>query len=102
MEFLKRIEVNMIEWQNGVRVLYKDLQSHHNWSDDQVWAKVEDELKRICTKGEYGQDDLAWTRELLTSERDVKLWEAIRLSIRFTNKTPLLDALCNLRYSYKP
>ena len=43
------------------------------------------------------EDDLAWTREILTSKRDITLWEAVRLTIRFRNSTPLLDALGNLR-----
>ena len=97
MNRLNEIKVNMNEWQRGVRVLYKDLQKFHNWTDEEVWSQVERELKRICVNGEFGEDDLSWTKEILTSKRDVKLWEAIRLSCRFRNQTPLLDALQNLR-----
>ena len=99
MDFIKEIEFKMNEWQDGVRILYKDLQAFHNWSDDKVWNEVESELKRICTVGQFGEDDLAWTREILTSRRDVNLWEAVRLSVRFKNQTPLLDAFDNLKNS---
>jgi len=98
MEDLKFFEKQMIEWQNGVRILYKDLQEFHNWTDDQVWEELKNELRRICLESEYGEDDLAWTRELLTSKRDITLMEAIRLSTRFKHSTPLLDAFNNLRY----
>ena len=100
MDFIKEIEIKMNEWQHGVRLLYRDLQEFHDWSDDKVWNEVEAELKRICTVGQFGEDDLAWTREVLTSRRDVNLWEAVRLSMRFKNQTPLLDAMHNLKNSY--
>ena len=101
MDIKKKIEATMIEWQNGVRVLYEDLQEFHEWTDNQVWQEVENELKRISPESDFGEDDLTWTRELLTSQRDITLWEAIRLSVRFRDKTPLLDALNNLRYLKK-
>tara|TARA_B100000902_G_scaffold251957_1_gene238384 strand:- start:143 stop:454 length:312 start_codon:yes stop_codon:yes gene_type:complete len=93
------MEKRMVEWQNGIRILYKDLQTTFNWTDEQVWQALENEIKRICPESEYGADDLAWTREVLTSRRDVTLWEAVRLTIRFKHSTPLLDAINNLRYS---
>ena len=92
------MEEKMVQWQNGIRILYKDLQRTKNWTDERVWKEVEKEIRRICPESEYGEDDLAWTREVLTSKRDVTLWEAVRLSIRFRHSTPLLDALNNLRY----
>jgi len=101
MRKLKIFEKQMFEWQSGVRILYKDVQKFHNWTDDQVWEKLQSELRRICLESEYGEDDLAWTRELLTSKRDITLWEAVRLTIRFKHSTPLLDALNNLRYVKK-
>ena len=91
-------EKQMFEWQSGVRILYKDLQQFHNWTDDQVWEELKSEIRRICSESEYGEDDLAWTKELLTSKRDITLWEAVRLTIRFKYSTPLLDALNNLRH----
>ena len=93
----KVFEAQMNLWQEGVRALYKDLQEFHNWTDEQVWKELENEIKRITPEGQFGEDDLAWTREILTSKRDVTLWEAVRLTIRFKHSTPLLDALGNLR-----
>ena len=98
MQKLKIFEKKMLEWQSGVRILYKDLQEFHKWTDEEVWEELKSELRRICLESEYGEDDLSWTRELLTSKRDVTLWEAVRLTIRFKDSTPLLDALNNLRY----
>ena len=97
MDILKNIEDVMVEWQDGIRVLYKDLQEFHNWNEDKVWFELEAELKRICPEGDFGEDDLASIREILTFKRDVSKWEAVRLAMRFPNKTPLLDALNNLR-----
>ena len=99
MDFLKDIEVKMVEWQDGIRVLYKDLQEFHKWNDDKVWFELEAELKRICPEGDFGEDDLAWIREILTFKRDISVWEAVRLAIRFHDRTPLLDAFNNLRNS---
>tara|TARA_X000000368_G_scaffold153669_1_gene121114 strand:- start:356 stop:670 length:315 start_codon:yes stop_codon:yes gene_type:complete len=97
MNKFEKIEKRMNEWQSGIRILYKDVQTNHNWTDDHVWKELENEIKRICPEGQFGEDDLAWTREILTSKRDITLWEAVRLTIRFRNSTPLLDALSNLR-----
>ena len=97
MSQFKEIEKRMNEWQSGIRTLYKDVQTIHSWTDEHVWGELENEIKRITPEGEFGEDDLAWTREILTSKRDVTLWEAVRLAIRFKNSTPLLDALDNLK-----
>ncbi len=97
MSQFKEIEKRMNEWQSGIRTLYKDVQTIHSWTDEHVWGELENEIKRITPEGEFGEDDLAWTREILTSKRDITLWEAVRLAIRFKNSTPLLDALGNLR-----
>ena len=87
----------MNEWQSGIRTIYKDVQTIHNWTDEQVWNELENEIKRITSECEFGEDDLSWTREILKSKRDVTLWEAARLIIRFKHSTPLLDSLGNLR-----
>ncbi len=97
MSQFKEIEKRMNEWQSGIRTLYKDVQTIHSWTDEHVWGELENEIRRITPEGEFGEDDLAWTREILTSKRDITLWEAVRLAIRFKNSTPLLDALGNLR-----
>ena len=97
MNKLEFMEKKMVEWQNGIRILYKDLKKTYKWTDEQAWKELEKEIRRICPESEYGADDLAWTREVLTSKRDVTLWEAVRLTIRFKHSTPLLDAFDNLK-----
>ena len=99
MKKLEDMEKKMLEWQSGIRILYKDLQTTHNWTDKQVWKELEIEVRRICPVSEFGADDLAWCREILTSKRDITLWEAVRLTIRFKHSTPLLDAINNLKNS---
>ncbi len=101
MNKFEKIEKRMNEWQSGIRILYKDVQKIHNWTDDHVWKELENEIIRITPEGQFGEDDLAWAREILTSKRDITLWEAVRLTIRFKHSTPLLDALGNLRARYK-
>ena len=100
MNKFESMEKKMVEWQTGIRILYKDLQTTYNWTDEKVWNELEKEIRRICPLSEYGEDDLAWTRELLTSKRNVTLWEAVRLTIRFKHSTPLLDAINNLKNSH--
>ena len=51
------------------------------------------------SKGSFGSDDLDWVRAIVTSKKDITLTEAKRMYERFKNKTPLLDAIKNLRYN---
>ena len=97
METFKLIEVKMEEWQNGIRFLYEDIQTFHNWTEEKAWKELEFELLNNVPGNQFGEDDLAFVRAILVSERDITLWEAVRLMIRFRHSTPLLDALENLR-----
>ena len=54
---LKKIEDKLLEWQRGVRILYKDLQVSNELSDDKVWLEVKNELIRI-SKFMVGIQDL--------------------------------------------
>jgi DNA ligase (NAD+) len=40
-----------------------------------------------------------WVRAIVTSKKDITLTEAKRMYERFKHKTPLLDAIKNLRYN---
>ena len=94
----KVFEAQMNLWQEGVRALYKDLQEFHKWSDNKVWLEVETEMIKN-SKGNFGSDDLDWVRAIVTSKKDITLTEAKRMYERFKHKTPLLDAMKNLRYN---
>ena len=94
----KVFEAQMNLWQEGVRALYKDLQEFHNWTDEQVWKELENEMIKN-SKGSFGSDDLDWVRAIVTSKKDITLTEAKRMYERFKHKTPLLDAIKNLRYN---
>ena len=94
----KVFEAQMNLWQEGVRALYKDLQEFHKWTDEQVWKELENEMIKN-SKGSFGSDDLDWVRAIVTSKKDIKLTEAKRMYERFKHKTPLLDAIKNLRYN---
>ena len=41
---LKKIEDKLLEWQRGVRILFKDLQVSNELSDDKVLLEVKNEL----------------------------------------------------------
>ena len=101
MNQLNKMEKKMLEWQTGVRILYKDLQKNHNWTEEEAWNELEKEIRRIGPEADMGEDDFPWIREILTSKRDIKLWEAVRLLIRFKHSTPLLDAIYNLKFGDK-
>ncbi len=51
------------------------------------------------SKGNFGSDDLDWVRAIVTSKKDITLTDSKRMYERFKHKTPLLDAIKNLRYN---
>ena len=36
----------MLEWQSGIRILYKDLQKSNGWNNEEAWEEVKTELIR--------------------------------------------------------
>ena len=95
------MEKKMVEWQTGIRILYKDLQKTYNWTDDKVWNELEKEIRRICPLSEYGEDDLAsdwtdaevswlWTLNFFISTAIVALYGVIVSKFRFRLLVPTM------------
>ena len=50
MNKFEKMEKKMDEWQSGIRVLYKDIQTIFNWTDEQVWKELENEIKELLLR----------------------------------------------------
>ena len=82
----KKIEDKLLEWQRGVRILFKDLQVSNELSDDKVWLEVKNELIRISNVM-VGIQDLDWIKLILRLEKDITIFEAQRMYQRFKYST---------------
>ena len=83
---LKKIEDKLLEWQRGVRILFKDLQVSNELSDDKVLLEVKNELIRISNVM-VGIQDLDWIKLILRLEKDITIFEAQRMYQRFKYST---------------
>tara|TARA_B100000902_G_scaffold251957_1_gene238385 strand:- start:451 stop:822 length:372 start_codon:yes stop_codon:yes gene_type:complete len=91
---LKKIEDKLLEWQRGVRILFKDLQVSNELSDDKVLLEVKNELIRISNVM-VGIQDLDWIKLILRLEKDITIFEAQRMYQRFKYSTFLLDVIAH-------
>ena len=89
-------EEAVIKWYVGIQTIFKHLQEVNNWSKQEAWDKLEIELIRSVGEGELIPDDLEWVRGLLLHGKITTTEEAIRVSKRYTNSTPLIDSLAKL------
>ena len=84
------------KWYVGIQTIFKHLQEVNNWSKQEAWDKLEIELIKSVGEGQLIPDDLEWVRGLLLHGKITTTDEAIRVSRRYTNSTPLLDSLAKL------
>ena len=86
----------VIKWYVGIQTIFKHLQEVNNWSKQQAWDKLEIELTNAVGEGELVPDDLDWVRGLLLHGRKPSTDEALRVSKRYQDSTPLIDSLAKL------
>ena len=89
-------EEAVIKWYVGIQTIFKHLQEVNNWSKQEAWDKLEIELINSVGEGELIPDDLEWVKGLLLHGKITTTEEAIRVSQRYRNSTPLIDSLENL------
>ena len=84
------------KWYVGIQTIFKHLQEVNNWSKQEAWDKLEIELIKSVGEGELIPDDLEWVKGLLLHGKITTTEEAIRVSQRYRNSTPLIDSLAKL------
>ena len=89
-------EEAVIKWYVGIQTIFKHLQEFNNWSKQEAWDKLEIELIKSVGEGELIPDDLDWVKGLLLHGKITTTEEAIRVSQRYRNSTPLIDSLAKL------
>ena len=89
-------EEAVIKWYVGIQTIFKRLQEVNNWSKQEAWDKLEIELIKSVGEGELIPDDLEWVKGLLLHGKITTTEEAIRVSQRYRDSTPLLDSLAKL------
>ena len=89
-------EAAVKKWYVGIQTIFKHLQVSNNWSKQEAWDKLEIELINAVGEGELIPDDLEWVRGLLLHGKTPTTEEAIRVSKRYVDSTPLIDSLAKL------
>ena len=89
-------EEAVIKWYVLIQTIFKHLQEVNNWSKQEAWDKLEIELIKSVGEGELIPDDLDWVKGLLLHGKITTTEEAIRVSQRYRNSTPLIDSLAKL------
>ena len=92
---IKNIE-DVKKWYLGIQTIFEHIQLCNNWSKEEAWDKLRIELINSVGEGELIPDDLEWVKGLLMDGNEINIEEALRVSKRYPDSTPLLDALSRL------
>ena len=84
------------KWYLGIQTIFEHIQLCNNWSKEEAWDKLRIELINSVGEGELIPDDLEWVKGLLMDGNEINIEEALRVSKRYPDSTPLLDALSRL------
>ena len=84
------------KWYLGIQTIFEHIQVRNNWSKQEAWNKLKIELINSVEEGNFVPDDLEWVRGLLLYGKTPTTEEALRVSRRYTDSTPLIDSLSKL------
>ena len=84
------------KWYLGIQTIFEHVQLSNNWSKQEAWDKLKIELISSVGEADFIPDDLEWVRGLLLHGKKPTIEEAIRVSKRYKNTTPLIDSLAKL------
>ena len=84
------------KWYLGIQTIFDHIQLCNNWTKEEAWDKLRIELINSVGEGELIPDDLEWVKGLLMDGNEINIEEALRVSKRYPDSTPLLDALSRL------
>jgi len=84
------------KWYLGIQTIFEHIQLRNNWSKEEAWEKLRIELIKSVGEGSLIPDDLEWVKGLLLDGEKINIEEALRVSKRYPNSTPLIDSLSRL------
>ena len=84
------------KWYLGIQTIFEHIQLCNNWSKEEAWDKLRIELINSVGERNLIIDDLEWVKGLLIDGNEINIEEALRVSKRYPDSTPLLDALSRL------
>ena len=84
------------KWYLGIQTIFEHIQLCNNWSKEEAWDKLRIELINSVGERNLIPDDLEWVKGLLIDGNEINIEEALRVSKRYPDSTPLLDALSRL------
>ena len=84
------------KWYLGIQTIFEHIQLCNNWSKEEAWDKLRIELINSVGERNLILDDLEWVKGLLIDGNEINIEEALRVSKRYPDSTPLLDALSRL------
>ena len=84
------------KWYLGVKTIFEHIQVCNNWSKQEAWDKLKIELINTVDERDFVPDDLEWVRDLLLYGKEPTTEEAVRVSQRYPDSTPLIDSLSKL------
>ena len=87
---------SVLKWYVGIQTIFKHIQVSNNWSKEKAWDQLEIELINAVGDGDFVPDDLEWVKDLLLYGKKPSTEEALRVSQRYPDSTPLIDALSKL------
>ena len=77
----------------GIQTIFEHIQERNSWSKEEAWEKLKIELINAVGESELIPDDLEWVRGLLLYGKEPTTEEAVRVSRRYPDSTPLIDSL---------
>ena len=81
------------QWYLGIHEIFKQIQKINNFSKQEAWDKLKTELINEVGYENFIPDDLDWVKDILLEDKFPTTEECLRVAQRYSNKTPLLDAL---------
>ena len=84
------------KWYLGIQTIFQHVQKCNKWTKEEAWDKLENELVNGIDEGEFVPDDLEWVKDLLLNGKKPSIEEALRVSKRYPDTTPLIDSLAKL------
>ena len=84
------------KWYAGIQTIFEHIQERNSWSKEEAWEKLKIELINAVGESDLIPDDLEWVRGLLINGIEPTTEEALRVSKRYPDSTPLIDSLGKL------
>ena len=84
------------KWYKGIQAIFEHIQVTNKWTKEEAWDKLQVDLINSVEERDFVPDDLEWVRDLLVCGKKPTTEEALRVSQRYPDTTPLIDSLKKL------